>query len=151
VINSVWVHSLELRRAREDHNKGHRQGCSVQTQLLNWVYVHKCVFVYSRTHTHPHTHTHRLFDTSVPTGLCGWGLNKSPAHSHSPESQHLSAHIISQIPDPSLNKDTFCILSLLPSSSLLFHPSIHPSIYPSIYPSISPSTWTSLSVPRVLK
>lgn len=74
-----------------------------------WICVHISEFVY--------THSDAVY-YQVPKGLFGRGRNKSPAHSHSPESQHLSAHIISQIPQPSFKKrDTFSILSpFLPST-----------------------------------
>ena len=110
-------------RAREDLCKeGHRQGCSVQTQLSN-LCAHMCVCV--------HTHTGCLLPPS-PRGFMafrGWSLNKSPAPSRSPESQYLSAHIISQIPEPSLKTKTHSAFFLL---RCCFHPSIHPSIHWSV-------------------
>lgn len=80
------------------------------------------VCIYMRLCTH--RHTHRLSVTAVPTGLRGWSLNKSPAPSRSPESQHLSAHIISQIPEPSLKTKTHSAFFLLSSAVPFIQPSV---------------------------
>lgn len=102
---------------------------------------HSCrICVYIRAFVYTHTRIHRMCVTFVPKGFCGRGLNKSPAHSRSPESQHLSAHIICQIPEPSLKKE----------KKKKTHSAFFLSL--SVAPSIGLSARSSLfSVPRVLK
>lgn len=123
----VGVHSWEPQWAREDLCKeGHRQGCSVQTQLSN-LCAYSCLC----------THTGCLL-TAIPTGLQGWGLNKSPAPlslSRGPAS--LSTHYFSNPWAVINDNDAFCILSPLLCCS--FHPSIYPLV----------CLFLILSVPRV--
>lgn len=121
----VWEHSEPGRTsAKKVTDKGALSKHSCRTC------VHICVFVY--------THTGCLLPAS-PRGFMafrGWSLNKSPAPSRSLESQHLSAHIIFQIPEPSLKTKTHSAFFLL---RCCFHPSIHPPV----------SLFLTLSVPRL--
>lgn len=123
----VWEHSEPGRTsAKKVTDKGALSKHSCRTC------VHICVFVY--------THTGCLLPAS-PRGFMafrGWSLNKSPAPSRSLESQHLSAHIIFQIPEPSLKTKTHSAFFLL---RCCFHPSIHPSTGQSVPYSLSAKTW----------
>lgn len=82
------------------------------------VYIHVCLC----------THT-RLSAPSVPTGVCGWGLNKFPAPSHSPESKHLSAHIISSNPWAVIKKKAHSAFFLFSSVGPFIHIYIHQSVW----------------------
>lgn len=86
--------------------------------------VHRCVFVY--------THTRAVRYRPVPKGLRGLSLNKSRAHSYSPESQRLSVHIISQIPKLSLKIKMYSAFFLRSSVAAFFCAPVGLSVPPAL-------------------
>lgn len=96
---------------------GHRQGCSVQTQLFNL-----CTLMCNGVYSHTNTHGVSVRAPSSQDPVAG-ALIYLHNYSHSPESQHLSAHVISQTPDLSLKKNKHSTFIPLLRVATCIHPS----------------------------